>query len=56
MPRVIPDLTSFNLTKVYQFMLGKEPLVLARVISAVFKFDKTQIEQVCKAQESIQSA
>lgn len=42
-------------TKVYQFMLGKEPMVLARVISAVFKFDKTQIEQVCKAQESIQS-
>lgn len=33
-------------------MLGKEPSVLARVISAVFKFDKSQLEQICKVQEA----
>lgn len=37
-------------------MIGKEPLVLARVISAVFKFDKNQVEQICRAQEVVQAA
>lgn len=37
-------------------MIGKEPLVLARVISAVFKFDKNQIDQICKIQEGVHSA
>ena len=54
----VPDSTQFEYLKniVYQFMLGKQPLVLARVISAVFKFDQTQIEQICKTQELVQTA
>lgn len=37
-------------------MLGKEPVVLARVIAAFFKFDEQQIDQICKTQEAIQGA
>ena len=38
---------------VYQFMIGREPVTLARVISAVFRFEKDQVEQICKIQEAI---
>lgn len=34
-------------------MMGREPVTLARVISAVFKFDKNQVDQICKIQEAI---
>lgn len=55
---VVPDSTQFEYLKniVYQFMLGREPLVLARVISAVFRFDKDQVDQICKVQEAVQLA
>lgn len=36
--------------------MGKEPVVLAKVISAVFKLDKADVEKICKVQESIQAA
>lgn len=57
-PMDLPDSTQFEYLKniVHQFMLGKEPLMLARVISAVFKFDKNQIDQICKVQETVQAA
>lgn len=52
-----PDSTEFEYLKniVYQFMLGREPLVLARVISAIFKFDNEQVEHICRVQEAVQS-
>lgn len=57
-PMELPDSTQFEYLKniVHQFMLGKEPMMLARVISAVFKFDKNQIDQICKVQETVQAA
>ncbi|KAG9509712.1 Golgin subfamily A member 4 [Fragariocoptes setiger] len=54
----LPDPTEFEYLRfaVLQFMMGKEPLVLAKVISAVFKFSPEQIDQVVKAQEALQLA
>uniref|UniRef100_A0A6G1SQ86 Golgin subfamily A member 4 n=1 Tax=Aceria tosichella TaxID=561515 RepID=A0A6G1SQ86_9ACAR len=51
----IPSSTEFEYLKniVYQFLMGREPITLARVISAIFKFDKDQMEQICKIQEAI---
>ena len=51
----VPDSTEFEYLKniVFQFMVGREPLTLARVISAVLKFDKSQVDQICKTQEAI---
>ena len=37
-------------------MVGREPTTLARVISAVFKFDNDQVEQICKVQDAIHQA
>jgi chromosome segregation ATPase len=53
-----PNSTEFEYLKniVYQFLMGREPITLARVISAIFKFDKDQIEQICKIQEAIHHA
>lgn len=40
---------------VFQFMLGREPTVLAKVISTVFKYEQDQVEQICKVQEAMES-
>lgn len=54
----VPNPTEFEYLKniVHSFMLGKQTTVLARVISAILKFDKEQVEQICRVQESLQSA
>lgn len=40
---------------VFQFMLGRQPTVLAKVISTVFKYEQDQVERVCKVQEAMES-
>lgn len=55
--KTLPSITEYEYLKniVYQFMIGKEPLVLSKVISALFKFDDHERERISKFQDTLQA-
>ncbi|GFY65723.1 golgin subfamily A member 4 [Trichonephila inaurata madagascariensis] len=50
----IPEPTEFEYLKniIYEYMMGKEPVTLAKVIAAVLRFSDTQTQQVIRREEA----
>ncbi|XP_054718837.1 golgin subfamily A member 4-like isoform X2 [Uloborus diversus] len=50
----IPEPTEFEYLKniIYEYMMGKEPVTLAKVIAAVLRFSESQTEQVVRREET----
>ncbi|XP_042911328.1 golgin subfamily A member 4 isoform X2 [Parasteatoda tepidariorum] len=50
----IPEPTEFEYLKniIYEYMMGKEPITLVKVIAAVLRFNETQTQQVIRKEES----
>ncbi|XP_074597453.1 uncharacterized protein LOC141852357 [Brevipalpus obovatus] len=50
----VPEPTEFEYLRniMFEFMMGREPMTLAKVIAAVLRFSDDQTEQVVKRQES----